>query len=69
LAWRIDAEVHQHLLDLRGIGAHSRQIGRQIFADLNVLADHLVEQIHDVVDGLIQTEASRLEDLPPGERQ
>ena len=37
--------------------------------DLDVLANHLVEQIQYVVDRLIEAEVSRLQNLPPGKGQ
>src|SRR5580700_3214819 len=37
--------------------------------DLDVFANHFIEQVHDVVDGLIQAKAARLQNLAPRECQ
>src|SRR4029077_17013619 len=42
---RIDTQIHEYLLDLRGIGPDSRQIIRQICFDVDVLADYLAKQV------------------------
>ena len=63
----IDAEIHEDLFHLHGIGAHEGEFGSEIRLDGDVAADHLFEKADGFDHGLIHVDIAWFEDLAAGE--
>src|SRR6185369_4615704 len=53
----VDDEVHDHLSELRGIGADGGQAGGEVEAQDAVLCDGDLQQVGGVLDELVEVEA------------
>ena len=62
-------EVHENLLQLSGIGHHHSEGGTVRDGELDVRSDETLQHLRGAVDGHVQIEDPRLEDLLPAERQ
>ena len=61
----IDREIHDHLLELIGIGADPPEIGREHGDERNVLANEAAEHLVHLRDDAVEIEHLGLEHLPP----
>jgi hypothetical protein len=59
----VDAEVHQNLFDLGGIGANQGESGSEDGLDFDIAADYFFEEIESLGDALVQVYIARLENL------
>src|SRR5690348_3056269 len=59
----IQAEIHDDLLDLRGINFDGRQVLRQQERQLDIAADDFAEQGDDIADDGVQIDVAGLENL------
>ena len=66
---RVHGEVDDHLLDLRRVGAHRRELGAEHRHELDVLADQAAQHHVHVADRRVQVEDARLQHLLAAERQ
>ena len=66
---RVDHEVHQHLLELSGIGADGPQVGRKARDELYLLADEPAEHRVHPGDERVQVEPGGLQHLLSAERE
>src|SRR5580704_17236106 len=66
---RIQTEVHEHLLDLRGIHQRHAEIRGGHDADINLLSDHPSKQAHALDDKSVQISLTRLDHLSPCESE
>ena len=60
---RIDEQVHDHLLDLFGIGQDTAQMGIERGGEGDVFADEAAEHAFGIADGGIEVERTGLDDL------
>ncbi len=60
---RVQAEIHDHLLHLRGIRQRDSQILRRQNPDLDIVADDPPEEIHFFLDENVQVHLSGLQEL------
>jgi hypothetical protein len=66
----VDHQVHQHLLELAGIGVDPAEVGRGPHrTQLDVLAQQALEHRPQVGDDLIEVEHPRLQELAAAERE
>ncbi len=66
---RVHGEVHEHLLDLTGVGLHASEAGREVLADPHVLAEEAREHRLGVRDDFVQDEDRDPLDLLAAERE
>ena len=66
---RVDDQVHDHLLDLPGVGLDAAQIGRRRDGQPDVLADQASQHLLKLHDDRVQIQDLGLEDLLPAEGQ
>ncbi len=66
---RVDAQVHQDLLELGPVGVHPLGPGPTLDGELDLTADQATQQLQPLCDGLVQIQKLRAEDLLPAERE
>jgi hypothetical protein len=64
---RVDAQVHDDLFDLGGIGADDGEIGSEIGFDFNTAADDFFQEADGFGDVLIEIDVAGLQNLAAGE--
>src|SRR5258708_32449685 len=62
---RVQAEVHQHLLHLRGLRLQGLQIPRH-HPDFDIFSNHLVQKAHQGLNDLVQLNGARWKRLAAG---
>lgn len=63
---RVDAEIHEDAIDLRGVGASGLEIGSEIKLEVDAGADHRLQERNGLLDEAIQIDAPRLDRLFSG---
>ena len=66
---RIDGQVHQHLLQLRGVPLNRTHAGRQARHDLDVFAQRALQELLDLGDDRIEIQWAEPHDLSAAEHQ
>src|SRR4029077_17139029 len=66
---RVETQIHEHLLDLRGIDHGDAQIGSSHDADFDLLPDYPAQQAHSLHYQAIKIRLSRLQHLAAGKCQ
>src|SRR5690348_2970435 len=61
----VETEIHEHLLDLRGVGAHGEKVFGEGELDLDFFADGFFEQRRIFADELVEIEIRGSENLAP----
>ena len=64
---RVHHEVHEHLLELPGVGAHRVQLRGGLRRELDVLTDESTQHLADVLHQMAQVEHHRLQRLARAE--
>ena len=65
----VDGQVHQHLLDLAGIGLDRARFADGADVELEILADQAPQHAIHLADDRVQIDDARLDDLAPREEQ
>src|SRR5579862_4283000 len=65
----VDAEIHQHLLDLGGVGADQGERWSENGLDFDIAANHFFEEVESFGDALVQVDIARLENLAASKSQ
>ena len=64
---RIHHEVHEHLLELAGVGAHRVDVRGRLSRQLDILADQPAQHLADVLHQAVHVEDHRLQGLSRAE--
>ena len=65
----VDRQVHQHLLDLAGVGLDRAGLADGADVELEVLADQAPQHAIELADDGVEIDDARLDDLPAREQQ
>src|SRR5207245_10890436 len=66
---RVHHKIHDHLLELRGIGAKANRLLASVEVKANIFAEDAAKQLHDAVEMLLDVDHARFEHLLAAEGQ
>src|SRR4029077_12120565 len=59
----VDAEIHQHLFDLGGVGSDQGERWSEDGLDFDIAANYFFEEVESFSDALVQVDIARLQNL------